>query len=84
MFGDDPGQVTLHVCCGPRCGAEVGHRGIYAAVESAIDADTMVVRPTMCQGFCGLGVTLGLPNGEKLKLRDAREARARIEEWKDK
>jgi len=29
-------------------------------------------------------VTLGLPNGEKLKLRDVREARARIEEWKDK
>ncbi len=83
MFGEEANQPTLRVCCGPRCGAEVGHRAIYAAVETAAGTISVAVHPTMCQGFCGLGVTLGLPNGEKIKLRDVPEARAQVENWED-
>jgi hypothetical protein len=70
MFGP-----SVKVCCGPRCGAEPGHRVLYAAVEAAAP-DGILVRPTMCQGLCGLGVTIVLPDGEKRKIREAGEAAA--------
>jgi hypothetical protein len=71
-FGDIGGRRTVKVCCGPRCGAEPGHRAVYRAVEAAV-ADPVV--PTLCQGLCGYGVTVVLPDGDKRKIRDAREAR---------
>jgi NADH:ubiquinone oxidoreductase subunit E len=64
---------TVKICCGPRCGAEPGHRLIYAAVESVV---TVTVRPMLCQGLCGQGVTVTLPNGTSRKIRDTAEARA--------
>ena len=70
MFGP-----AIKICCGPRCGAESGQRAIYAALEASVP-DGLIIRPVMCQGECGLGVTLVLPDGEKHKIRDAREAAA--------
>ena len=70
------GDDCVKVCCGPRCGVEPNHRTIYAAVEKTAAA-TLVV-PTLCRGWCGLGVTLVLPNGDKIKARDADEARAKL------
>ena len=73
-FGDSLfSGPCLKVCCGPRCGAEPGHRLIYAAVESAA---TLPVRPMLCQGLCGQGVTVALPDGTREKVRDTAEARA--------
>lgn len=83
MFGveatGDESRTRFRVCCGPRCGAEPGHRAVYAAAERAAANRDADIIPTMCQGFCGLGVTLALPDGTRIKLRDAREARVQIE-----
>ena len=67
----NPGALPVRVCCGPRCGAEPGHRAIYRAVERAAGCP---VEPTLCRAFCGGGVTLVLPNGEKRKARSAQDA----------
>ena len=73
-FGDSlMSGPCVKVCCGPRCGAEPGHRLIYSAVESA---STLPVRPMLCQGLCGQGVTVALPDGTREKVRDTAEARA--------
>jgi hypothetical protein len=72
-FGDELGPA-IRVCCGPRCGQEPGHRAIYSAVESA--AGCTAVRPTMCRGLCGAGVTIVLPTGEEHKARTPQEAKA--------
>jgi hypothetical protein len=64
----------VKICCGPRCGVEPNHRTIYEAVESA----ATLVAPTMCRGWCGRGVTIVLPGGDKIKARDAAEARAKL------
>ena len=83
MFGDTPdGAPTLRVCCGPRCGAEANHREVYAVVETTV-ADRGRVQPAMCQGMCGLGVTLVLPGGAKVKLRDVDDARDQIAIWEE-
>ena len=71
MFGETPGESVVKVCCGPRCGAEPGHRAIYAAVEAAAQGES--VRPAMCQGWCGLGVTVVLPDQTPIKISDSRE-----------
>jgi NADH:ubiquinone oxidoreductase subunit E len=73
MFGDT-GRPIVRVCCGPRCGAEPGHRAVYDAVEKAAESAELDVRPTMCQGLCGSGVTIVLPDREKRKIRDVAEA----------
>ena len=66
---------SVKVCCGPRCGAEPGHRAIYDAAEAgAADAGADVL-PTLCRGLCRGGVTLVRPDGEKLKARTPGEAR---------
>jgi NADH:ubiquinone oxidoreductase subunit E len=89
MFGDDPADgdspEIIRICCGPRCGAESDHRRIYAAVEQAAkdersfeSAASLSVRPVMCQGFCGMGVTLVLPDGSKTKIRAPITAREMI------
>jgi len=72
-FGDVEGRPAVRVCCGPRCGAEPGHRAVYRAVEAAVVP--CPVLPTLCQVLCGYGVTVVLPCGDKRKVRDAREAR---------
>lgn len=75
-FGDD--GPTLKVCCGPRCGAWPGHRAVYAAVEAA---SALSVRPTLCQGRCGGGVTVVLPRGsapDHVKIADAADARGAL------
>lgn len=72
-FGDDLGPA-IRVCCGPRCGQEPGHRVIYSAVERA--AGSVAVRPTMCRGLCGGGVTIVLSTGEEHKARTPQEAKA--------
>ena len=64
----------VKICCGPRCGVEPNHRAIYEAVETT----ATLVAPTMCRGWCGMGVTLVLPGGDKIKARDAAEARAKL------
>ncbi len=66
----------VKVCCGPRCGTVPEHRAIYDAVEAACPGVTVV--PTMCRGLCGDGVTLVREDGEKIKARDADEARAKL------
>jgi hypothetical protein len=71
-FGDDLGP-TIRVCCGPRCGQEPGHRAIYSAVERA--AGRTIVRPTLCRGLCGLGVTIVLTTGDEHKARTPQEAK---------
>ncbi|GEM_PF-5656280 len=68
----------IKVCCGPRCGAEPGHRAIYDAVETGAGGELPVL-PTLCRGYCTGGVTVVRPDGEKLKARDAREACALAE-----
>ncbi len=68
------GNACVKVCCGPRCGVEPNHRTIYEALETT----TALVAPTMCRGWCGQGVTLVLPGGDKIKARDASEARAKL------
>jgi hypothetical protein len=70
-FGDG-GVPSVKVCCGPRCGAEPGHRAVYRAVEANAACPVL---PTLCQGLCGCGITVVLPDGDKRKIRDAREAR---------
>jgi NADH:ubiquinone oxidoreductase subunit E len=57
---------------------EPGHRRLFAAVERAAaagrnDGDVEVL-PGMCQGLCGGGVTLTLPDNTRCKAGDAREA----------
>lgn len=74
-FGDT-GEPELRVCCGPRCGAEPGHRLIYGTVEATARRHGLAVRPVMCQGYCHGGVTVLLPDGEARKVRDTAEARA--------
>ena len=76
MFGGTAGSVR--VCCGPRCGSEPAHRAVYGAAESAAGSRDIPVLPTMCRGWCGMGVTLVLPTGETIKARDADEARAKL------
>ena len=74
---------TVFICCGPRCASEPGHRTVYDAVEKRVlsaFAD-LSVRPTLCQGLCGGGVTVTIkpaPHAPvvKQKIRDIREARA--------
>lgn len=74
MFGEAPDRAIIRVCCGPRCGVEPGHRAIYAAIEGAATKETEI-RPAMCQGLCGEGVTVILPDREKRKVRSVQEAR---------
>jgi len=75
MFGDDASsRLVIRICCGPRCGAEPGHKAIYASIENTASAD-FDLRPVMCQGLCGSGVTVVLPDRNKIKIRDAEEAR---------
>jgi carbamate kinase len=70
--------LSARVCCGPRCGAEIGQRGIYATIERALDGTKIGVAPTQCQGRCGGGVTVVF--GETIKtiekVRDRDEASA--------
>ena len=66
----------IKVCCGPRCGAEPGHRAIYDAAEAGASDGGTAVLPTLCRGLCTGGVTLVRPDGEKCKARSADEARA--------
>ena len=75
----------LSICCGPRCAAETGHRAVYAAVEKqvALALADAVVRPTLCQGLCGGGITVAfVPEANtpavKQKIRDVGEARALV------
>jgi hypothetical protein len=81
-FGDDVSSgPELRVCCGPRCGAEPGHRLIYAALEAATRRRGLTVRPVLCQGHCHGGVTVLLPGDDPRadaprKFRDPAEARA--------
>jgi len=76
MFDDVPGQRRVKICCGPRCGVVPGHRRLYDAVEKAANEAGAVTRPTMCQGLCGDGVTVVLPNGDTCKVRNAEDAAA--------
>ena len=70
-------MASIKVCCGPRCGAEPGHRAIYDAVEAgAAEGGTAAVLPTLCRGLCTGGVTVVRSDGEKCKARSADEARA--------
>ena len=79
--GFAPGPV-LSICCGPRCGAEPGHRAVYDAIEKRVNVTypDVSVRPTLCQGLCGGGVTVmlraepGAPT-VKQKIQDVGEAR---------
>ena len=66
---------SVKVCCGPRCGAEPGHRAIYDAAEAGAAGAGVDTLPTLCRGLCTGGVTLVLPGGEKLKARTPGEAR---------
>ena len=83
-FGDGLASAQiLSICCGPRCGAEPGHRALYDALEKRVNVlyPDAAVRPTLCQGLCGGGVTVMLREGAnkptvKQKIRDAGEARA--------
>ncbi len=84
-FGDGFvfGGPVLSICCGPRCGAEPGQRATYDALEKRVAAlyPDVSVRPTLCQGLCGGGVTVMLRERAnqpiiKQKIRDAGEARA--------
>jgi hypothetical protein len=72
------GAKAVKVCCGPRCGSHPGHRGIYDAVDRAVEAAgvELAVVPTMCRSRCGDGVTVVGPDGTEHKARDAQEARA--------
>ena len=81
MFGSGPSSV-VKVCCGPRCGSEPAHRAVYQAVESAAVAESQdtSVLPTMCRGWCGMGVTLVLPSGDTIKARDPDEARTKLKQ----
>lgn len=73
MFGDDIATGPLiKVCCGPRCGVDPNHRGIFETIEQA--AQAVRVLPTMCQGLCCGGVTIVWPGAVKTKICDAREA----------
>lgn len=78
MFGDDTFGPAIRVCCGPRCGVEPNHRAVYEAAEQATASACAAVLPTMCRGLCGHGVTLVRPDGQKIKARDADEARAQL------
>lgn len=82
-FGDALCSGPLvKICCGPRCGAERGHRLLYDAIEKrALEtfADAAVL-PTMCQGLCGGGVTVVVRTHSdapvvKQKIRDLVHAR---------
>lgn len=66
---------TLKICCGPRCGAEPGHRLIYAAVEQVATDAGLVAVPTMCRSACSGGVTVILPNGTVKKVSDVSAAK---------
>ncbi len=68
------GNGCVKICCGPRCGVEPHHRAVYEAAEMT----ATLVTPTMCRGWCGQGVTLVLPGGDKIKARNASEARAKL------
>ena len=72
------GAPCIKVCCGPRCGSEPVHRAVYQAAEVTADPQNISVLPTMCRGWCGMGVTLVLPSGDTIKARDADEARAKL------
>ena len=76
-FGEDGENRNkpLRICCGPRCGAEPGHRAIYRAIEKAAHC---LVEPTLCRALCGAGVTVVLPSGEKRKARSVQEAATSI------
>ena len=82
LFGSPSGPL-VKICCGPRCGAEPGHRLLYDAVEKRI-LETIAdaaVRPVLCQGLCGGGVTVSVrisPDAPvvKQKIRDLSDARA--------
>ncbi|MBC7807709.1 MAG: hypothetical protein H7145_16370 [Akkermansiaceae bacterium] len=65
---------AVKICCGPRCGAEPGHRLIYTAVEQAASAVGLFVVPTMCRSACSGGVTVILPNGTVKKVSDTSAA----------
>lgn len=75
MFGDESSRPVIRICCGPRCGAEPAHRAIYRSVETTAAAAEFDLRPVMCQGLCGSGVTIILPDRHTIKIRDAEEAR---------
>jgi len=69
------GLPTVKICCGPRCGAEPGHRAIYAAVEKAAQTENITAVPTMCRGECGSGVSVVLPEGQITKIQDVATAK---------
>ncbi|GAB4464982.1 MAG: hypothetical protein OHK0029_35320 [Armatimonadaceae bacterium] len=72
----------IRVCCGPRCGQEPGHRVIYAAAEAVCpEFGEFSVRPVLCQGLCGMGVTVVFPDGTTEKARGTKEVRLLIAEY---
>ncbi|MDX1933940.1 MAG: (2Fe-2S) ferredoxin domain-containing protein [Capsulimonadales bacterium] len=73
MAGSD--APCLRVCCGPRCGTVRGHRTLFRLMEAQAAPLGYPVRPTMCQGRCGDGVTVILPDGTVRKIRSAEDAR---------
>ncbi|MBC8139273.1 MAG: hypothetical protein H8F28_25645 [Fibrella sp.] len=70
-----PPVTTARICCGPRCGAEPGHRLIYAAVERAATDAGLLATPTMCRSVCSGGVTVILPDGTVKKVSDVSAAK---------
>jgi len=74
-FGAVDTVKPTRVCCGPRCGAEPGHRLIFAAVEREATRRGIAVVPTLCRGACGRGVTVIAPDGGARKVSDVREAK---------